>query len=331
MRRFPLYSRSSSSVPSVAGVGESVAPAHAPKRPGSWSRWQRRINWPMAILAFSLAATLGWVAELSQRPVPASITQDDIDRAVVHTFNTHTLPSATARAANEVAPSVVRIVGFEERPRQTSRPGTRARPRPSPLSAPENSEPPAIADGTVPGLRLRGIGTGVVIVEDGTILTNLHVVRGSPKLKVIFADGTESDATMIGAQPENDLAVLRARTLPDDLKPATLGSTAGLRPGDPVVAIGHPFGVGPSVSAGVISGFGREFETEQGNVTLKNLIQFDAAANPGNSGGPLIAADGSVVGIVTAIMNPSGSGTFAGIGFAVPIESATSAIGMSPF
>jgi S1-C subfamily serine protease len=177
----------------------------------------------------------------------------------------------------------------------------------------------------------RSTGTGVVIVENGTILTNLHVVSGSKRLRVVFADGLESEAVVVSTQPENDLAVLRARRIPDDLVAATLGSSSQLQPGDQVLAIGYPFGIGPSASGGIVSGLKREFQADDDGKRMTNLIQFDAAANPGNSGGPLIAMDGSVVGIVTAILNPGEAGTFIGIGFAVPIENAAGAAGMPPF
>jgi S1-C subfamily serine protease len=150
-------------------------------------------------------------------------------------------------------------------------------------------------------------------------------------VKVTFMDGTESDAVVLSTQPDNDLAVLRAKTIPDDLEAATLRSTADLAPGDQVMAVGFPFGIGPSVSAGVVSGLKREFRSPEGRQTMTNLIQFDAAANPGNSGGPLVTMDGEVVGIVTAILNPSRQRTFIGIGFAVPIENAAAAVGMPPF
>jgi S1-C subfamily serine protease len=127
------------------------------------------------------------------------------------------------------------------------------------------------------------------------------------------------------------LAVLQAHEIPDDLHAATMRSTNDLRPGDEVVAVGFPFGIGPSVSAGVISGLGRSFRSPEGKQTMTNLIQFDAAANPGNSGGPLVTMDGEVVGIVTAILNPTSARTFVGIGFAVPIENAASAAGLPPF
>ncbi|MDB5728993.1 MAG: peptidase, partial [Noviherbaspirillum sp.] len=163
------------------------------------------------------------------------------------------------------------------------------------------------------------------------ILTNLHVVAGADRVQVEFFDGQVSDASVISLQPENDLAVLQAKTVPDDLVPATLRSTRDLALGDRVVAVGFPFGIGPSASSGIVSGLGREYQSPEGKRILTNLIQFDAAANPGNSGGPLITMDGEVVGIVTAILNPGEQGFFIGIGFAVPIENAAAAAGESPF
>jgi S1-C subfamily serine protease len=177
----------------------------------------------------------------------------------------------------------------------------------------------------------RALGTGVVIIDNGTILTNLHVVQGASSITVTFADGLQSPASVVNTQPENDLAVLRAQRIPDDLQAATMRSTSDLMPGDQVVAIGFPFGIGPSVSAGVVSGLKRGFRSPDGGQAMSNLIQFDAAANPGNSGGPLVTMDGQVVGIVTAILNPGAARTFVGIGFAVPIENAANAAGLPPF
>jgi len=176
----------------------------------------------------------------------------------------------------------------------------------------------------------RAAGTGVVIVNRGTILTNLHVVAGAGRVRVVFADGLESDAKVVVRQPENDLAVLQADTVPDDLAAAVMRPRANLRPGDAVVAVGFPFGIGPSVSAGVVSGLRREYRSPGGERLLSDLIQFDAAVNPGSSGGPLLNAAGEVVGIVTAMLDPGGGG-FAGIGFAVPVETAAAAAGTPPF
>ena len=240
------------------------------------------------------------------QPVQRIITQKHIDAAVRHSLEQEPLPSPATKAAAAVVRSVVRVVGLMDADDDASeRPDKRAMER--------------------------SLGTGVVIKDDGTILTNLHVVMGAKRVRVTFFNGHESDAQMVGAQPENDLAVLKANSLPDDLEPATMRSTGDLAPGDQVVALGHPFGIGPSVSAGVISGLGREFRSPEGQRALTNLIQFDAAANPGNSGGPLVTMDGHVVGIVTAILNPNEQRTFVGIGFAVPIENAASAAGMPPF
>lgn len=175
------------------------------------------------------------------------------------------------------------------------------------------------------------VGSGVVVVQSGLILTNLHVVAGASRIVVVFANGHKSEATIVSEQPENDLAVIKAAVLPDDLKPATLGSSRGLAEGHDVIAVGFPFGIGPSVSSGVVSGLGREYRSAEGERVLTDLIQFDAAVNPGSSGGPLVNAAGEVVGIVTAILSPLEQGTFAGIGFAVPIQTAAAAAGLPPF
>jgi serine protease DegQ len=255
-----------------------------------------------------------------------AITQKDIDAAVLRTMQTATLPSPAARAADIIRPSVVRVVGYGPE-KATPEAKTQKRGR----NMAKGKPPEAPLDGAAPGEVERGVGTGVVIVDKGVILTNLHVVAGSEKIKVTFADGLEAVAVITGVQPENDLAVLQAQKIPDDLIPAAMRSTADLRPGDQVAAVGFPFGIGPSVSAGVVSGLKRSFRSPEGKQELGNLIQFDAAANPGNSGGPLINMDGEVLGIVTAILNPTQQRTFIGIGFAVPIENAASAAGSPPF
>jgi S1-C subfamily serine protease len=157
------------------------------------------------------------------------------------------------------------------------------------------------------------------------------VVAGAKRISLTFENGMDSDAVVTGTRPEDDLAVLKAQTIPDDLQAATLQSTSGLSPGDHVTAVGFPFGIGPSVSSGVVSGMGREHRSPEGKRQLTNLIQFDAAANPGNSGGPLVNASGEVVGIVTGILNPTQQRVFIGIGFAVPIENAAMAVGVPPF
>jgi S1-C subfamily serine protease len=265
-------------------------------------RHERRL-WAGGLLLLMLAFGV-WNARLARSPAPFTLAQ--IDHAMRVSLEDKPLPSQAAKAYEAVGRSVVRVVGLMT----------------------EGDDGSDKAGG--PTME-RGVGSGVVIVDNGTILTNLHVVNGAKRIRVTFSDGHESDAMLVSTQPENDLAVLRARSIPDDLPAATLRSTADLRPGDEVVAVGFPFGIGPSVSAGVVSGLKREFRSPDGEQTLTNLIQFDAAANPGNSGGPLVTMDGEVVGVVTAILNPSHQRVFVGIGFAVPIENAAAAIGMPPF
>jgi len=245
----------------------------------------------------ALAIVLGqWTNVAGSR----DLTQEDIDAAVTRSLDSVPLPSHATRAYEAVHGSIVRVRSFVDDPKS--------------------------GEETV-----ASTGTGVVILDKGVILTNIHVVAGAKRISLTFADGLESDAEVTGTRPEDDLAVLQATTVPDDLQAATLQSTSGLAPGDHVTVVGFPFGVGPSVSAGVVSGLRRDFRSPEGKRLLTNLIQFDAAANPGNSGGPLVNASGEVVGIVTGILNPTEQRVFVGIGFAVPIENAALAVGVPPF
>jgi S1-C subfamily serine protease len=302
-RSRPAFPASPTTPPSVSEIRD---PGQHPPAPASadrllplrgFCRRHRRFLGAAAGVCLALAAIWHYAA---RPPALRQITQGDIDAAVLHTLKTKPLPSPAARAYEVIGPSVVRVRGLELDP-----------------DGDEETE--------------KSVGTGVVIVDKGVILTNLHAVAGAGLVKVVFADGLQSEAVVISAQPENDLAVLQAKTVPDDLVPATLKSAADLALGDQVVAVGFPFGLGPSVSSGVVSGLGREYVSPEGNRQLTNLIQFDAAANPGNSGGPLVTADGEVVGIVTAILNPTEQRVFIGIGFAVTMESAAGAVGLPPF
>jgi len=287
--------------PAATGAGEPVvAPATPSPRRRGWRGLVDRHERLLLAIAGGLLVLLAAAAYRGLVPAQRVLTQEDIDAAALQTLETTPLPSVAAKAYDIIAPSVVRVRGFG-----TGRDGM------------ENAE--------------TGVGTGVVIVDKGIILTNLHVVLGAERIGVVFSEGLEADAEVIGVQPEHDLAVIQAKKVPDDLVAATLRSTADLRPGDLVVAVGYPFGIGPSASAGVISGLRREYQSPRGKRLLTNLIQFDAAANPGNSGGPLVTAEGEVIGIVTGILNPNHQRTFIGIGFAVPIENAAAGVGLSPF
>jgi S1-C subfamily serine protease len=179
--------------------------------------------------------------------------------------------------------------------------------------------------------KANGAGTGVVVDQSGIILTALHVVENAARIQVTFADGSSSDAEIMSQQPENDIAVLRAAQMPPTIPPAVMGDPNALHVGDEAVVIGNPFGLVGSLSDGAISGIGRSFVTSDTGRTLNNLIQFDASVNPGNSGGPLLNRLGEVVGIVTGLVNPTKEDVFVGIGFAVPITTASSGMGESPF
>ena len=343
MARTPLYSPSPQRK-AAAPTGES--PALAASTPGGPSnadagpittddqsaplarsvagalRRHERWLWGAALLLGLVVA--GWPAWTGQAARPLAINQ--IDAALRESLIKEPLPALGIAAYEAVLPSVVRVVGEAAAAAGTEPPGAagsagKARNKLPGHPGIDEADP---MDG-------RTVGTGVVIVDKGLILTNLHVVAGAARITVTFADGSQSEARVVSLQHENDLAVLQAATIPDDLHAATLRSTAGLAPGDAVLAVGFPFGIGPSASQGVVSGLKREFRSPEGQRSLSNLIQFDAAANPGNSGGPLVTMDGHVVGIVTAIMNPNQQRTFIGIGFAVPIESAAAAVGMPPF
>ena len=306
MKRVPLYSRSQRPAPAPEEAAAAELPVAAPSsrrtRFGqALLRHERRL-WVLALIAL---ATAFWLLNPTLMP-KAPLTMEQIDAGIRQSIEEKPLVSPATRAYDAVLPSVVRVVGL--------------------MTEGDDGK-----DDKEHGSVERGVGSGVVIIDNGTILTNLHVVSGAKKIRVSFFDGSESDAVVVNTQPENDLAVLRASPIPDDLHAATMRSTADLASGDQVIAVGFPFGIGPSVSSGIVSGLKRQFRSPDGQQMLTNLIQFDAAANPGNSGGPLVTMDGEVVGIVTAILNPNRQRVFIGIGFAVPIENAAAGAGMPPF
>jgi S1-C subfamily serine protease len=176
-----------------------------------------------------------------------------------------------------------------------------------------------------------GLGSGVVVNLAGDILTSLHVVEGASSIELTFADGSSSPAEIVATQPENDIAVIRATRPPGILVPATLGNPRAVQQGSEAYALGSPFGLYGSVSAGVISGLDRSFTVPGTNRRLTGLIQIDAAVNPGNSGGALVDRDGRVIGIVTALINPTDDEVFIGIGLAVPIDVAGGGAGLPPY
>jgi S1-C subfamily serine protease len=244
----------------------------------------------LIVVAVILLAIVAAVALRAWDSGPAPITKGDVDQSVQRAIDAQrkaelAAPPDAAAAHQAIQPSLVYIT--------TER------------TSPDGQEV--------------GTGAGVVIKADGTVLTALHVVRGATKIVTRFADGTQASSKIASQQPASDTAVLSVDRLPEVVVPAVLGGRASI--GDPVFAVGHPLGLADSLSAGVVSALGRTVRTETGG-DLKNLIQFDAAVNPGNSGGPLLDRDGRVIGITTGLANPSKQAFFVGIGFAVPIATA---------
>jgi S1-C subfamily serine protease len=335
-------SATSVSTPPTVSNTPTAAPGWRARLRDFFRRHQHPLLLVSSVLSTAGLALALWL--LWQQP--RELVQEDIDAAVLHTLENKTLQSRAAKAAEAVRQVVVRVEGFVD-DAVPSKDGKDTKDTKAPKEKNDDAREAKRADKDMPipidpklprkdkdgkaESREPRVGSGVVIVDQGMILTNLHVVAGAKRLRVTFFDGLESEATLVGAHPENDLAVIRAKTIPDDLPAATLGSSSRLRPGDEVVAVGFPFGIGPSVSAGVVSGLNREFRSPEGKRLLTKLIQFDAAANPGNSGGPLVTMSGEVVGIVTAILNPTDARTFIGIGFAATIEAAGNAVGIPPF
>ena len=308
MRRQALYSNAAARKPVRRDppiAQTAVKPAPEPKsappsaaKPSRLKAWLARNEKPAYFLIGTLVVVLAMIAQSTLMAPPPTLTHQQVAELVQKAIESK--PATAAAAFDAVRQSVVMVRG---------------------LGVDEYEQ----------GEIQKSVGTGVVIVDTGVILTNLHVAIAAERLRVVFAGGHESDAEVVSVKPEQDLAVLKAKSLPDEgVEAATLGSANDLQPGDEVIAIGFPFGLGPSVSSGIVSGLKREAPAENGRV-LGNLIQFDAAANPGNSGGPLVSAKGEVVGIVTGILNPTPQRVFIGIGFAVPIETAAAAAGQAPF
>ncbi len=268
--------------------------------------WQRRLERVRALVRRAAPFASGVLAALAALllynilvPAPHQVTTREVNDTVAQALASATPPPAfSARVYQVIQPSLVLI--------QSQIPD-------------ENNKTQT------------GLGSGVVIDDAGDILTSLHVVANATEIELTFADGTQSSASIIGSQPENDIAVLHAGQPPAHVVPAVLGNPNAMNVGDDAFVVGNPFGLYSSMSAGVISGFNRSFKLPGSDQRLRGLIQIDAAVNPGNSGGPLLNRDGQVVGIVTAILNPTEDDVFIGIGFAVPITVAGGAAGLPPY
>lgn len=255
--------------------------------------WRARARAGLPFAAGFLAALAALLVYNLLFPPPQPLTAQALNDTIAQAMASATAPAAySARVYQAIAPALVFI--------KTERAGEE--------------------DG--------GLGTGVIVNTTGDILTALHVVTEAASIDLTFADGTQAKAIIASAQPENDIAVLAPNGLPAQFAPAVLGNPNAVRIGDEAYAVGHPFGLYGSMSGGVISGLNRSFVPETGGPELEGLIQIDAAVNPGNSGGPLLNRDGQVIGIVTALVNPTEQEFFIGIGFAVPIDVAGGAAGL---
>jgi S1-C subfamily serine protease len=232
------------------------------------------------------------------RPGPQPLTQKELDTHIAAVMASATPPPALSeRVYEQVQPSLVQI--------ETKILST---------------------DGKEEG----GRGAGVIIDDSGQVLTSLHVVANAIDIEVLFMDGTRSPASVVNSQPQNDIALLKPQNPPSQIFPATLGNSNSLRVGDEAFALGSPFGLTGSESAGIVSGLNRVYHPNA-TTNMEGMIQFDTAVNPGNSGGPLVDRYGEVVGIVTGLLNPTDQNFFVGIGFAVPINAAAGAAGPNPF
>lgn len=244
-----------------------------------------------------------WLQQAHWRQAPSAATAHDIALPPAPPSPAASVVRAGfSQAARAAAPAVVSITASKAPPRHAGR----AREPGFPFNFPFGPRTPR-------GAPQLGLGSGVIISADGVLLTNNHVVDGASDIEVQLSDGRQVQATLVGTDPETDLAVLKV-ALPG-LPAIALGDAASLQVGDAVLAIGNPFNVGQTVTSGIVSALGRN---QLGINTFENFIQTDAAINPGNSGGALVDADGRLVGINTAIFSRSGGSL--GIGFAIPVD-----------
>jgi len=281
----------------VLTTEEPATPAQpAPTAPERRSWRRSRLSWVAAAGVVALAA--GAVLWQARDDGPLPVTRAEVGQAVESGIakaqqDARNAPTDATTAYRTISPSLVSI--------STTVPPSAGHP----------------AAGTA-------VGAGVVVRADGAILTALHVVSAGGAIRVAFADGTIATGRIAGQQPANDIAVLTVDKLPQVVVPAVMGGAAQV--GDAVYPVGNPLGLQGSLSAGVVSALDRSIPLDDKH-RMTGLIQFDAAVNPGSSGGPLLDRDGHVVGIVSGLVNPSRQPYFVGVGFAVPIATAGGAAG----
>lgn len=300
-------------------------PAAPARRP--WSQRAVRLRNGIrrsSLFATGVAAALVAVALYGVvAPGPPPLGQGDVNRSIASALASVTPAPALSQAVyRAVAPSVVLIettVGGGAA--ENALGGTVAAASPTAGASPGPTAAPSPS-----GL----LGSGVVVDTAGDILTCLHVVAGAADIEVTFADGSRSADTIVASQPENDIAVLQPSQPPANIVPAVLGNPRSVQVGSEAFVVGNPFGLYGSMTSGIISGLNRSFQLPDNGPTIHGLIQIDAAVNPGNSGGPLVNRYGQVIGIVSALINPTPDDVFIGIGLAVPIDVAGGAAGLPP-
>ena len=285
---------------------QDVSPDPPVQAPPRGARWRSRIRRGAGFSSGVVAALLAILLYSAIVHGPAPLSSGDVASQIAQAIASEPLPAAySEQAYAAILPSLVEV--------QTDG---------GPGEGPAASAAPAGSPG--PAGRL---GSGVVINAQGQILTALHVVSGGTSIAVTFADGTQAEATISSTDPANDIAVLQPLSLPATVVPATLGNPHPAV-GSDAYAVGNPFGLDGSISAGIVSAVGRSFQPSTGGPVVHNLIQIDAAVNPGSSGGPLVDRYGRVMGIVDALINPSNQDVFIGIGLAVPINVAGAPAGV---
>jgi len=288
---------------------------------------RRAVPFGLGIVASLIAVSLYGAMQTK----PHLLDQSDVNQSIASALASVTPPPAVSLAVYQaVAPSLV-LVEVQGVPSASASPGasSSAVPGASPTLLPDDSPTPTASG--VPGKTTAldtadgsGVASGVVVDDAGDIMTALHVVSGASAIQVTFADGSKSTAQVSSADAQHDIAVLTPDQPPATITPAVLGNPRSVQVGSEAFVLGNPFGLDSSLSSGVVSGLDRSYQMPDGGPLLTGLIQVDAAVNPGSSGGPLVNRDGEVVGIVTALVNPTTENVFIGIGLAVPIDVAAS-------